>query len=146
MDFIYKVGAVEGYLIVYDRSWDEIGNVSDTVKLNQFRDLYFHDKLSTILIAILILTSILSPIWSQAKIARNERDKKIAKGIFADQANPGEDLIRLDHDLVGAVDPLDPRRPIAERPIDAGLPQIGRFEHVRVGRENQGQHLHLFRT
>ena len=60
-----------------------------------------------------------------------------------DQADPGEDLIRLDHDMVAAVDPLDPRRPIAERRIDAGLPQIGRFEHVRVGRENQGQHRHL---
>ena len=50
-------------------------------------------------------------------------------------ADPGEDLIRLDHDLVAAADALDPRRPIAERRIDAGLPQIGRFEHVRVGRE-----------
>ncbi len=60
-----------------------------------------------------------------------------------DQADPGEDLIRLDHDMVAAVDPLDPRRTIAERPIDAGLPQIGRFEHVRVGRENQRQHRHL---
>jgi hypothetical protein len=57
-----------------------------------------------------------------------------------DQADPGEDLTRLDDDVVAAVDALDPRRPIAERPIDAGLPQIGRFEHVRVGRENQGQH------
>jgi hypothetical protein len=45
--------------------------------------------------------------------------------------------------MVAAVDPLDPRRPIAERPIDAGLPQIGRFEYVRVRRENQGQHRHL---
>jgi hypothetical protein len=55
-----------------------------------------------------------------------------------DQADPGEDLIRLDDDMVAAVDALDPRRPIAERPIDAGLPQIGRFEDVRVRRENQG--------
>ena len=53
-----------------------------------------------------------------------------------DQADPGEDLIRLDDDVVAAVDALDPRRPIAERPIDAGLPQIGRFEQVRVRREN----------
>ena len=60
-----------------------------------------------------------------------------------DEADPGEDLIRLDDDLVGAVDPLDPRRTISERRIDAGLPQIGRFEHVRVGREHQGQHRHL---
>ena len=60
-----------------------------------------------------------------------------------DEADPGEDLIRLDDDMVAAVDPLDPRRTIAERLIDAGLPQIGRFEHVRVGRENQGQHRHL---
>jgi hypothetical protein len=29
-----------------------------------------------------------------------------------DEADPGEDLIRLDHYLVGAVDPLDPRRTI----------------------------------
>jgi hypothetical protein len=34
-------------------------------------------------------------------------------------------------------------RTISERRIDAGLPQIGRFEHVRVRRENQGQHRHL---
>jgi hypothetical protein len=31
----------------------------------------------------------------------------------------------------------------SERGIDAGLPQIGRFEHVGVGRQNQGQHRHL---
>jgi hypothetical protein len=60
-----------------------------------------------------------------------------------DQADPGKDLIRFDHDMVAAVDPLDPRRPIAKRRIDAGLPQIGRFEHVRVGGENEGQHRHL---
>jgi hypothetical protein len=59
------------------------------------------------------------------------------------QADPGEDLIRLNDDVVAAVDPLDPRRPIPEYSIDAGLLQIGRFEHVRVGRENQGQHRHL---
>src|SRR6266851_4125737 len=40
-------------------------------------------------------------------------------------------------------DTLDPRRTISERRIDAGLPQIGRFEHVRVRRENQGQHPYL---
>jgi hypothetical protein len=34
-------------------------------------------------------------------------------------------------------------RTISERRIDAGLPQIGRFEHVRVRRENQVQHRHL---
>ena len=34
--------------------------------------------------------------------------------------------------MVATVDPLDPRRTISERPIDAGLPQIGRFEDVRV--------------
>jgi hypothetical protein len=39
-----------------------------------------------------------------------------------DQADPGEDLIPLDHDLVGAVDPLYPRRTIPECRIDAGLP------------------------
>ena len=44
--------------------------------------------------------------------------------------------------MVAAINPLDPRRTIAERTIDAGLPQIGRFEHVRVGRENQRQHRH----
>jgi hypothetical protein len=46
-----------------------------------------------------------------------------------DEADPGEDLIRLDHDLVPAADPLDPRRTIPEPRIDVGLPQIGRFEH-----------------
>ena len=60
-----------------------------------------------------------------------------------DEADPGEDLIRLDDDVVATADPLDPRRPISERPIDAGLPQIGRFEHVRVRRENQRQHAQL---
>jgi hypothetical protein len=49
-----------------------------------------------------------------------------------DEADPGEDLIRLDHDLIGAVDPLYPRRTIPEWSIDAGLPEIRRFEHVRV--------------
>ena len=47
-----------------------------------------------------------------------------------DEADAGEDLIGLDHDLVGAVDPRDPRRAIAERRVDAGLPQIGRLEDV----------------
>ena len=47
-----------------------------------------------------------------------------------DQADPREDLIRLDHDLIGAVDPLYPRRPIAEWRIDAGLPEIRRFENM----------------
>jgi hypothetical protein len=65
---------------------------------------------------------------------------------FGDEPDPGEDLIRLDDDLVGAVDPLDPRRTIPERRIDAGLPQIGWFEHVRVRRENEGQHRHPFLT
>ena len=60
-----------------------------------------------------------------------------------DEADPGEDLIRLDHDLIGAVDPLYPRRTIPERRIDAGLPEIGRFEHVRVRRENHRRHRHL---
>jgi hypothetical protein len=32
-----------------------------------------------------------------------------------DEADAGEDLIRLDDDLVGAVDPLYPRRTISER-------------------------------
>jgi hypothetical protein len=63
-----------------------------------------------------------------------------------DQADAGEDLIGLDHDLVGAVDPLQPRRTVPERRIDAGLPQIGRFEHVRVRREYQRQHRHLLFT
>jgi hypothetical protein len=49
-----------------------------------------------------------------------------------DQADPGEDLIRLDHHEIGAVDPLYPRAPLPERRIDAGLPQIRRFEYVRV--------------
>ena len=49
-----------------------------------------------------------------------------------DEADPGEDLIRLDHDLIGPVDPLYPRRTIPEWRIDAGLPEIRRFEHVRV--------------
>ena len=51
---------------------------------------------------------------------------------------PERILIRLDHDLVGAVDALDPWRTIAERRIDASLLQIGRFEHVRARREDQG--------
>ena len=44
---------------------------------------------------------------------------------------------------VGAVDALDARRTIAERRIDAGLPQVGRFEDVGVGRQNQGRHRQL---
>jgi len=45
------------------------------------------------------------------------------------EADPGEGLIRLDHDLLGAADAPDARRTIPERRIDAGLRQIGRFEH-----------------
>jgi hypothetical protein len=47
-----------------------------------------------------------------------------------DKANPGEDLIRLNDDLISAVDPLYPRRTIPEWRIDAGLPEIRRFENV----------------
>jgi hypothetical protein len=47
-----------------------------------------------------------------------------------DKADPGEDLICLDHDLISAVDPLYPRSTIPEWCIDAGLPEIRRFEHV----------------
>jgi hypothetical protein len=54
--------------------------------------------------------------------------------------------IRLDRDLVGARDPLDRRRTIAQPRTDAGLPQVGPFEHVRVRRENQGQDRHPFLT
>jgi hypothetical protein len=43
---------------------------------------------------------------------------------------PGKDLIRLDHDLIGAVDPLYPWRAVPEWRIDAGLPEIRRFENV----------------
>ena len=49
-------------------------------------------------------------------------------------------MINLDDDMIAAVDPLDPRRTTAEGLVDAGLPQIGRLEHVRIRRENQGQH------
>jgi hypothetical protein len=78
------------------------------------------------------------------KILAGVPDDKQAKiGGVRDKADPGEDLIRLDHDLASAVDPLYPRRTILERRIDAGLPQIGRFEHERVRRETQGQHRHL---
>ena len=49
-----------------------------------------------------------------------------------DQADPGEDLIPLDDNVIAAVDPLYPRRTISEGRIDAALPQIGRFEHVKV--------------
>ena len=46
-----------------------------------------------------------------------------------------EDLIRFNHDLVGAVDPLYARRTIPEWRIDAGLPRDGavrtRASHMR---------------
>ena len=45
-------------------------------------------------------------------------DKQAKIGGVRDKADPGEDLIRLDHDLVSAVDPLYPRRTILERRID----------------------------
>jgi hypothetical protein len=38
-----------------------------------------------------------------------------------DEADPGEDLIRLDDDMAAAVDPLDPRRTFAERRINRRL-------------------------
>ena len=53
-----------------------------------------------------------------------------ARAGVRDETDAGEDLIRLDDDLVGAVDPLDPWATIAECRIDAGLPQIGRLEDV----------------
>jgi hypothetical protein len=40
--------------------------------------------------------------------------------------------VPLEINLIGAVDPLYPRRTIPEWRIDAGLPEIRRFEHVRV--------------
>ena len=60
-----------------------------------------------------------------------------------DQADPGEDLIRLDDDVVAAVDPLDPRRTgsASEMTVttgkDANQPTPGhRLDHVsRAGRE-----------
>src|SRR3984957_10420924 len=60
-----------------------------------------------------------------------------------DEADAGEDLIRLDHDLIGAVDPLYPWCTISVRRIDSGPPQIRRFEHVGVRREDQRRHRHL---
>ena len=47
-----------------------------------------------------------------------------------DEPDAGEHLIRLDHELIGAVDPLHPRRAIAERRVDPRRPQIGRLEDV----------------
>jgi hypothetical protein len=49
-------------------------------------------------------------------------------------------LIRFDHDLIGAVDPLHPGRAVAESRVDAHRLQIRRLEDVRVGREDQGGH------
>jgi hypothetical protein len=40
--------------------------------------------------------------------------------------------VPLEINLIGAVDPLYPRRTIPEWRIDAGLPEIRRFEHVQV--------------
>ncbi len=61
-----------------------------------------------------------------------------------DEPDTRDDLIHLDHELVGAVDPLHPGRPIAERRVDPRRPQIGRLEDVRIGRENQcGDHRHV---
>src|SRR6266545_2683343 len=57
-----------------------------------------------------------------------------------DEPDAGEDLIRLDDDLVGAVDPLDPGRTVAKRRVDSGRPQIGRLEDMRVGRQDRGGH------
>ena len=64
-----------------------------------------------------------------------------ARAGVRDEPDAGQDLVGLDDDLVGAVDPLHPRAPRAERRVDAGGPQVRRLEHVRVGREDQrGQH------
>src|ERR1700746_486829 len=60
-----------------------------------------------------------------------------ARSGIRNEADAGEDLVCLDDNMVAAVNPLDPRRPIAKSLIDASLPQIGRFEYVRVGRENK---------
>jgi len=59
-----------------------------------------------------------------------------------DEADPGEDLIRLDHDLVGAVDPLYPRA--RSRNAASMLSATNRAVRTReIRRENQGQHRHL---
>jgi hypothetical protein len=79
----------------------------------------------------------------QAPLGRNALGRVESGTRVRDKADPGEDLIRFDNDLVGSVDPLYARRSISEGRVDTILPQIGRFEHMRVGRKNQGQHRHL---
>jgi len=56
---------------------------------------------------------------------------------IGDEPDPGEYLVLLDHELIGAVDPHHPGRPVAEGLIDASGPQIGRLEDVRVGRQDK---------
>src|ERR1700730_7855653 len=56
---------------------------------------------------------------------------------IGDESDPGDDLVVLDHQLIGAIDPLHPGRPRAERLVDASRPQIRRLEHVRIGRQDE---------
>jgi hypothetical protein len=41
---------------------------------------------------------------------------------IGDEPDPGDDLVILDHQLIGAIDPLHPGRAIAERLVDASRP------------------------
>ena len=63
-----------------------------------------------------------------------------ARAGIRDEPDAREDLMLLDHELIGAVDPLHPRRAMAEGGVDAGRPQVGRLEDVRIGREDEGGH------
>ena len=78
------------------------------------------------------------------KDRRNDARRHLPRGPAAHRSeghsgrDPGEDLVRFNDDMVAAFNPLYPRRPVAERRIDAGLPQIGRFEQVRVARRSFG--------
>ncbi len=77
---------------------------------------------------------VLEPALSGNGLGRLE-----ASAGVGDEADAGDDLVRLDHELVGAVDTLHAGRAIAKGRVDADRPQIGRLEHVRIGRQDQGR-------
>jgi hypothetical protein len=76
----------------------------------------------------------------EAPLSRDGLGRLEARAGVGDEPDAGEHLICLDHELVGAVDPLHPGRAVPEGRVDPGRPEIGRLEDVRVGREDHSGH------
>jgi hypothetical protein len=67
LNIVHLIGLVEGYFIVYDKTWNEAGNEVDVLNLNQFRDLYFHYKIETVVVVSVIFLLVFVPIALHSK-------------------------------------------------------------------------------